>query len=130
MTNHPAYQRIVVMGEAAVSCLLERLSEKPGHWFVAMNAITGARPVPMESHGRVNEMTEAWLDWGCQQGYEYGKGLGQVGLGCSWFCLEESFRLRLKLDHLSRGTGGRPAIVGVVGYLVHLIVPSYLDLEC
>ena len=51
MTKHPAYQSIIAMGDPAVPWLLQRLSEKPDHWFVALNAITGARPVPPESGG-------------------------------------------------------------------------------
>ena len=73
MTKHPAYQGIIAIGEPAVPWLLQRLSEKPNHWFVALNAITGARPVPPESRGRIKEMAQAWLDWGRQQGYELGK---------------------------------------------------------
>ena len=69
MTAHPAYQSIIAMGEAAVSWILERLAAKPDHWFVALNAITGAAPVPPESRGRVKEMAAAWLEWGRQQGY-------------------------------------------------------------
>ena len=72
MTKHPAYQSIIEMGEPAVPWLLQRLAEKPSHWFVALNAITGARPVPPESRGRIKEMTQAWLNWGRQQGYELG----------------------------------------------------------
>ena len=70
MTKHPAYQRIIAMGEPVVPWLLQRLAEKPDHWFVALNAITGARPVPPESRGRIKEMTQTWLNWGRQQGYE------------------------------------------------------------
>ena len=69
MTAHPAYQSIIAMGEAAVPGILERLAAKPDHWFVALNAITGAAPVPPESRGRVKEMAAAWLEWGRQQGY-------------------------------------------------------------
>ncbi len=72
MTQHPAYQSIIGMGEPAVPWLLQRLAERPNHWFVALNAITGARPVPPESRGRIKEMTQAWLNWGRQQGYELG----------------------------------------------------------
>ena len=72
MTNHSAYLRIIAMGEPAAPWLLQRLAEKPDHWFVALNAITGARPVPPESRGRIKEMTQAWLKWGRQQGYEFG----------------------------------------------------------
>ncbi len=70
MTKHPAYQRIIAMGEPAVPWLLQRLAEKPDHWFVALNAITGARPVSPESRGRIKEMAQAWLNWGRQQGYD------------------------------------------------------------
>ena len=71
MTKHPAYQRIIAMGEPAVPWLLRRLAEKPNHWFVALNAITGGRPVPSESRGRIKEMAQAWLDWGRRNGYEF-----------------------------------------------------------
>lgn len=70
MTQHPAYQHIIAMGEPAVPWLLRRLAKKPNHWFVALNTITGARPVPPESRGRIKEMAQAWLDWGRQNGYE------------------------------------------------------------
>ena len=70
MTKHPAYQRIVAMGQPAVPWLLHRLATKPDHWFVALSAITGAKPVPPESRGRIKEMVQAWLGWGIQQGYE------------------------------------------------------------
>ena len=72
MTKHSAYQSIIAMGGPAVPWLLQRLAKKPDHWFVALNAITGARPVPPESRGRIKEMTQAWLDWGRQQGYDLG----------------------------------------------------------
>ena len=71
MTQHPAYERIIEMGEPAVPWLLQRLAEKPNHWFVALNAITGARPVPPESRGRIKEMAQAWLAWGRENGYEF-----------------------------------------------------------
>ena len=44
MTKHSAYQRIIAMGEPAVPWLLQRLAEKPDHWFVALNAITSDQP--------------------------------------------------------------------------------------
>ncbi len=71
MTEHPAYQQIIAMGKPAVPWLLQRLATKPDHWFVALSTITGAKPVPPESRGRVKKMTQAWLDWGSQQGYEF-----------------------------------------------------------
>ena len=71
MTSHPAYQQIIDMGTPALPWLLQRLEQRPGHWFAALNRITGAHPVPTESLGRFKEMTAAWLEWGRRQGYEW-----------------------------------------------------------
>ena len=70
MVEHPAYQQIIEMGEPAVGWLLERLAERPARWFPALHSITGASPVPEQSHGKLKEMTEAWLSWGKTNGYE------------------------------------------------------------
>ncbi|MYC33978.1 MAG: hypothetical protein F4X64_12490 [Chloroflexi bacterium] len=67
--KHPAHREIVGMGEAAVPLILERMQAQGGHWFHALQAITGARPVPPESRGRIKEMTQAWLEWGELNGY-------------------------------------------------------------
>ena len=70
--EHPAYRQIIGMGEAAVPWLLARLDEgRPAHWFVALFQLTGAKPVPAESRGRIREMTAAWQEWGRRQGYEW-----------------------------------------------------------
>src|SRR5256885_1317850 len=41
---HPAYQRIIGMGWAAVPLLLRELQRQPDHWFWALHAITGEEP--------------------------------------------------------------------------------------
>ena len=66
---HPALQEIISMGQPAVSLILDRMRSQGGHWFGALQQITGARPVPPESRGRIREMTQAWLDWGERNGY-------------------------------------------------------------
>lgn len=68
MILHPAYQRIIGMGAAAVPFLLRELERKPDHWFWALTAITGADPVSPEDRGRLKKMAEAWLRWGKEQG--------------------------------------------------------------
>lgn len=68
MILHPAYQRIIGMGVAAVPFLLRELERKPDHWFWALTAITGADPVRPEDRGNVRKMAEAWLRWGKEQG--------------------------------------------------------------
>ena len=69
MATHPAYLRIIGMGERAVPLILEDLRKKPDHWFVALHAITGANPVPEEARGRLNEMANVWVLWGNEHGY-------------------------------------------------------------
>jgi hypothetical protein len=66
---HPAYQRIIGMGETAVPFILNEISDSPGHWFWALKAITADDPVPPEHSGRIDLMTEDWLAWGRAKGY-------------------------------------------------------------
>jgi hypothetical protein len=69
LSMHPAYQQIIGMGDAAVPLIMRELESIPDHWFWALNAITGADPVPESSRGVMREMVKAWLDWGTQNGY-------------------------------------------------------------
>lgn len=64
--THPAYFRIMGMGERVVPLLLEELRDRPGHWFAALKATANVEPVP----GGANPSTarEAWLDWGRSEG--------------------------------------------------------------
>jgi len=63
------YQQIIGLGERAVPLILQELQREPDHWFWALEAITQANPVPPEAAGRVQQMAEAWIAWGKQQGY-------------------------------------------------------------
>ncbi len=69
LSMHPAYQQIIGMGEAVVPLILRESEQRPDHWFWALNAITGANPVPKASEGVLNEMAAAWLNWGTAHGY-------------------------------------------------------------
>jgi hypothetical protein len=66
---HPAYQRIIGMGEMAVPFILQEMSDRPDHWFWALKAITGDNPVLPEHQGRIKLMTKDWLIWGRRKGY-------------------------------------------------------------
>ena len=66
---HPAYQRIIGMGEKAVPLILQELQNQPDHWFWALNTITGENPIPPEAAGNIRLMTEAWLEWGKKKGH-------------------------------------------------------------
>jgi hypothetical protein len=68
---HPAYQRIIGMGQPIVPLIFRDLEQKPDHWFWALRAITGDNPVKPEQRGRMNQMAQAWIQWGKEQGYEW-----------------------------------------------------------
>ncbi|MFN0165784.1 MAG: hypothetical protein ACKV22_05070 [Bryobacteraceae bacterium] len=63
---HPAYFRIMGMGEAVVPLLLEALRDKPAHWFVALQATANANPAP--DGASPSTARQAWLDWGRANG--------------------------------------------------------------
>ncbi len=63
MAAHPAYKAIIAMGWEAVPLLIARLRRKPDHWFIALEEITKAQPIPPESEGKVKRMAEAWVKW-------------------------------------------------------------------
>ncbi len=63
------YQRIIGMEPAVVPLILEELQREPDHWFWALESITQEDPVPTEARGRIEDMAEAWIAWGRQQGY-------------------------------------------------------------
>ena len=66
--EHPAYQEIIALGRPVVPLLLRDLETNHRHWFAALQAITGANPVPPEDAGRIDRMTAAWLRWGEENG--------------------------------------------------------------
>ena len=55
------------MGPAVLPLILRELKERPDHWFVALNAITGIDAAPPKS--TFEEAINAWLDWGINRGY-------------------------------------------------------------
>ncbi len=63
-----AYQRIIGLGPEVVPEILRSMEEEPDHWFAALAALTGVNPVAPEAQGRLGMMTQAWLDWGKEQG--------------------------------------------------------------
>jgi hypothetical protein len=69
MVAHPAYQAIIAMGMPAIGLLLEQLRKEPDFWFEALRRISAVDPVRQEDIGDLVRMTQAWLDWGTQQGY-------------------------------------------------------------
>lgn len=67
--SHPAYQEIIRLGPEVVPLLLRDLAQNHTHWFAALEAITGARPVAPGDAGIIPRMVEAWLRWARDNGY-------------------------------------------------------------
>lgn len=67
MLSHASYRRIMGMGREVLPFLLKELSERPDHWLVALNAISGEDPAP--NGCSFDEAVKAWLTWGRQRGY-------------------------------------------------------------
>jgi hypothetical protein len=71
MSLHPAYQRIIGMGQPVVPLILRDLEQEPDHWFWALQSITGENPVLPEQRGNLELMAAAWLAWGKANGYRW-----------------------------------------------------------
>jgi len=71
LAMHPAYQRIIGMGNKVVPLLLRELEERPDHWFWALESITGAHPILPSQQGNIPQMSDAWLKWAEENGYEW-----------------------------------------------------------
>ena len=67
MVLHPSYLRIIGLGRGGLPLILRELRERPDHWLVALNAITGDDPAPEGANFR--EAVAAWIKWGEIRGY-------------------------------------------------------------
>ena len=67
MVLHPSYLRIIGLGRGGLPLILRELRERPDHWLVALNAITGEDPAPEGASFR--EAVAAWIKWGEIRGY-------------------------------------------------------------
>ena len=65
MTSCPSYQRIIGMGPEVLPAIFAQLRQEgddPDHWFLALEAITGANPVPESDFGTLGRwLMLGWL---------------------------------------------------------------------
>jgi hypothetical protein len=69
MVSHPAYKRIVALGQDAVPVILRSLQKKPNLLAWALFEITKANPVQPKDYGKIDKITRAWLKWGRKNKY-------------------------------------------------------------
>ena len=67
MVMHPAYQRIMALGKAALPFILQDLQQSGGHWFHALNYIVGEDVAA--GTNTVADARAAWLEWGYKNGH-------------------------------------------------------------
>jgi hypothetical protein len=65
---HPAYLRIIALGNRVTPLVLRELSRRSEHWFVALKALTGGDPVDPDDWGNIEAMRTAWIRWGRERG--------------------------------------------------------------
>lgn len=63
ITSHPAYRKIISLGQEVLPLILRDLATSPKPWFAALREITGTDPVQPHERGNVRAMTSAWLRW-------------------------------------------------------------------
>lgn len=64
---HPAYQRIMAMGEVAIPLILEELQSEGGHWFWALQHLTEENPA--DGVLEIEAARNRWVSWGEDRGY-------------------------------------------------------------
>ncbi len=70
IVGHPAFQEIISMGDAVVPFMIRDLAARSSLWVWALPDLTGADPVTPEDRGNIRKMSEAWLRWGREHGYQ------------------------------------------------------------
>ena len=66
--KHPAYQKIISMGEKAIPWILHELKDRPAHWFAALKAIAKESPVKPSERANPELARRSWLSWGKERG--------------------------------------------------------------
>ena len=79
MVQHYSYQLILNMGEEGIPLILRRIERQGGHWYHALETITGTKSPAgfskLKTEGwytvNIKEVNAAWLKWGREQGYKW-----------------------------------------------------------
>lgn len=68
---HPAYLKMMAMGEKALPLILHELEERGGQWIMALRHIVDEDEYPDKPNdvGKPKELKEAWLEWGRRNDY-------------------------------------------------------------
>jgi hypothetical protein len=67
--SHPAYKRIVSLGQDAIPFILKNIQQKPSLLAWALFDITKENPVRPSDYGKLDKITKAWVKWGKKNKY-------------------------------------------------------------
>ncbi len=72
--SHEAYLAIIALGRPVLPFLFSELEQRPNFWFTAISSILRANNeyadvVDEADYGNLQKMTDAWVEWGREQGY-------------------------------------------------------------
>lgn len=67
--SHPSYLKIVQMGPAFITYILQELDNAPYYWFDALATITQHNPISEEHMNDVDAMVGDWKNWAELNGY-------------------------------------------------------------
>jgi hypothetical protein len=70
LRNHPAFREIINLGQEVVPFMLRDFQERPRLWVWALPRITGSDPVAAADRGNIAKMSQAWLQWAREHGYQ------------------------------------------------------------
>ena len=65
---HPAYQKIISLGRAALPHILSDLKETRDHWFWALRVISGESVATNKADSH-ETIAESWISWGEKNAY-------------------------------------------------------------
>jgi len=66
---HPAYRKIIALGDGVIPILLREMRDSPSYWSAALTDLTGVDPVPDSANG-LDDVANAWVQWGRNSGYD------------------------------------------------------------
>jgi hypothetical protein len=69
MKQHPAYSKLVAMGEPAIPLILADLARQPSHLFWVLRDITNLNPADPAVAENFLDVIDSWIEWGRNQGY-------------------------------------------------------------
>ena len=72
IVGHPKYLELIALGPVALPFLFRDLEQTgDGHLSKALQAITGADPIPAGERGQIRKIAATWLRWARENGHQW-----------------------------------------------------------